>query len=57
MIQKNLKNERHLRGSNSRGKTPIGLAGQRLNHSAKVSLYTIFAIRIYMYALDSPFSS
>ena len=32
------KKERHLRDLNSRGTNPIGLAGQRLNHSAKVSI-------------------
>ena len=29
---------RHLWDSNPRGETPIGLAGRRLNRSAKVSL-------------------
>ena len=31
-------NYRHLWDSNPRGETPIGLAGRRLNRSAKVSL-------------------
>ena len=38
------KKERHLWGLNPRGTNPIGLAGQRLNHSAKVST-TIFLFR------------
>ena len=45
VIEKNQKNEkikkRQRRDSNSRGTSPIDLAGQRFNHSATLSIATI----------------
>ena len=48
-----MKNERHLRDLNSRGTNPIGLAGQRLNHSAKVSFAQTYLSHLPMYH-DTP---